>query len=343
MFTSTIETASQVMPSIPYVTGADDSAGSKTAALSEDELFALRTKLQGCAWLPAAQPPHGWPASAPWHGRKCGLCFAAEVRLASEEALVGMVRPLVGPRAPPARGTGSGGNTVGDNDEAAAGSLDISIRIVLPKTFLDVLQLEDQPPDGLIREQLRCIQRWVEALPESDLDTHRDWITRCLYDKLYPVVLPGQPDVETGDKENSSDENLTKRLPRIWVPHGGFVLPSRISKQSIDFPPYLVRAPIEWREKLPWLWAKIKDVFTIKDCAEALRSIQEVQQRASASSLDVNKLDMAVRLVMAITDMVKEQREAGNAVLGSSSDVSILMPIHDGSLRPVEECVPAAT
>ena len=43
----------------------------------------------------------------------------------------------------------------------------------------------------------------------------------------------------------------------------------RIARQSIEFPPYLVTAPAEWKEKVPQLWGKIKERFGVEDCNEA--------------------------------------------------------------------------
>ena len=53
---------------------------------------------------------------------------------------------------------------------------------------------------------------------------------------------------------------------------GGFVPLRRIARQSIEFPPHLVTAPAEWKEKLPQLWGKIKERFGVEDCNEAGRS-----------------------------------------------------------------------
>ena len=62
---------------------------------------------------------------------------------------------------------------------------------------------------------------------------------------------------------------------------------SRIARQHIEFPPYLVKArssgkifvadiccrssqaPPEWREKIPVLWSKVKESFGVRDCSEA--------------------------------------------------------------------------
>ena len=123
---------------------------------SPEELQALRHKLQSCFWLPAAHAPQDWPAGAPWFGLECGLCAAEEVRFASEEALVGTVRPLVGVTA---LALESHAESVGAGDgRGGAGALPGFARP--PRSFVESLQVPERPSRLLLLEQLGRLEAW---------------------------------------------------------------------------------------------------------------------------------------------------------------------------------------
>ncbi|CAE8605766.1 unnamed protein product, partial [Polarella glacialis] len=164
-----------------------------------------------------------------------------------------------------------------------------------------------------------------EAGDSCLLATHVSWFSRCLYDHVYPGVF---------DKPAAAEE-----AKKLWVPAArGFVPSSRIARQAIEFPPYLVRAPAEWSEKIPEIWSRMKDNFAVADCVEALRCIQEgLGLMGETASLDPLKMDMAVRLVMAISDMVQHDRASAGG--GAAGRPEILMPTSECKLRFAQECV----
>ncbi|CAJ1382567.1 unnamed protein product [Effrenium voratum] len=268
--------------------------------LSGDQLMSIQSKLKRCFWLPPLSAPGGWPPEAPWRGATSGLCCAEEVRLASEEFLVGMVRPLIGLTS--ARGGAAR----------------------LPRRFLESLGLSEKPENGLLNEQLQRMEEWATSLPDAKREVHASWITRCLYDHIYPILL----------REAVIKEYVSDKTKRLWVPQGGFLPISRMARQSIEFPPYLVKAPAEWKEKVPDLWAKINTCFGVQDYSEALGCIAE----AAGGELDLQSLDIAVRLVMAITDKLQQER-AQSAPAAAGSKMDILMPTAESQLRPARECV----
>ncbi|CAJ1339166.1 unnamed protein product [Effrenium voratum] len=268
--------------------------------LSGDQLMSIQSKLKRCFWLPPLSAPGGWPPEAPWRGATSGLCCADEVRLASEEFLVGMVRPLIGLTS--VRGGAAR----------------------LPRRFLESLGLSEKPENGLLNEQLQRMEEWATSLPDAKREVHASWITRCLYDHIYPILL----------REAVIKEYVSDKTKRLWVPQGGFLPISRMARQSIEFPPYLVKAPAEWKEKVPDLWAKINTCFGVQDYSEALGCIAE----AAGGELDLQSLDIAVRLVMAITDKLQQER-AQSAPAAAGSKMDILMPTAESQLRPARECV----
>lgn len=277
----------------------------KTSNLAEEELMSIQSKLRRCFWLPPLSAPSGWPAEAPWKGSLCGLCSAEEVRLVSEEFLVGMVRPLIGL---PVRGAG---NTVR-----------------LPRRFLESIGLQEKPQEGLLKEQLCKMEEWTMSLPAAKREVHASWITRCLYDHLYPMLVHSA----------SIQEFVSDKTKRLWVSQGGFLPLSRMSRQSIEFPPYLVKAPAEWKEKNPLLWSNIKDNFGVADYSEALQCILKAEE--NSPQLDAPSLDIAVRLVMAITDNLQQERaENSGAAAAAGSKLNILMPTSENTLRPARDCV----
>ncbi|CAK0875091.1 unnamed protein product [Prorocentrum cordatum] len=272
----------------------------------------IESKLKACFWLPPVPPPLDWPAGAPWFGASCGLCCAAEVRVASEEALVGM--PPAAPRGAAAA--------------PEAGQATSATRP--PRAFLEAVGLGERPEPELMLQQLERLEAWTGALAAESAEAHGPWLTRCLYDHLYPAVLSG--------REDGASRIMDHSALRLWVPGAcAFVPPERIAKQPIEFPPYLVRAPAEWEKKVPKLWATIKDTFAVQDCTQALTLIQDSLEKASLAQLSAESLELAVRLVMAITDMLQQERSAG--VANPRGQVRILMPTSERALRPVEECV----
>eukprot|EP00929_Paragymnodinium_shiwhaense_P112869 TRINITY_DN8112_c0_g3_i1.p1 TRINITY_DN8112_c0_g3~~TRINITY_DN8112_c0_g3_i1.p1 ORF type:complete len:4071 (+),score=984.48 TRINITY_DN8112_c0_g3_i1:367-12213(+) len=235
-----------------------------------------------------------------------------------------------------------------------------------PKSFLEALGLQEKPSVELMREQLTVMETWASGLSGEEFDAHTTWLTRCMYDQLYPVVFVTPPGHDALDAEVQKQKaKELQAATRIWVPRAGFIPLSRVARQTIEFSPYLVRAPGELREKVPWLWTNTKDSFTIPDCSEALQLIQaDLEKQAAAVAakktkedaedteaaddaaekeektvvpvLSLEQLEIAVRLVMAITDMAQKERASG---LATSTDDKILMPTSDCTLRPVEECV----
>jgi len=316
-------------------------AGRQTTTFTDDELFALTSKLHHCAWLPAAPPPEGWPVCAPWCGASFNLCNPKEVRLASEDALVGMVRPLVGISASPPRSVGNVATASGDANSEQT-SKDPSHKMFLsgkpvgftkvvdrpPRVLVEVLGLEEKPNVDLLREQLAALEKWTTSLSEGQLESFGPWVTKTLYDHLYPAVF------------NDKCWNLNNEM-RLWVPSGGFVPLDCIARQTIEFPPYLVRAPTVWRDRVSVLWEQTKETFTVKDCVQALHCIKKDQVKADATVLTTNQLDIAVRLVMAITDMLHREGRVGvaGAVGDEEEEAKVLMPTTDSWLHPVEECV----
>lgn len=67
----------------------------ETATRRKEGVF-VRTKLQACAWLPAAEPPPEWLAGAPWAGTaRRRLWRGEDMRPMGELWTVGAVAPLL--------------------------------------------------------------------------------------------------------------------------------------------------------------------------------------------------------------------------------------------------------
>lgn len=87
------------------------------------------------------------------------------------------------------------------------------------------------------------------------------------------------------------------------------------------------------------MWAQIKPTFGVDDYCNALQRTAKLLETSGASALDPDSLDMAIRLVMAVTDALQQERSAAAEGKGRAAGghPQILMPTQEGLLRSVED------